>query len=153
MDRNTPVRELMATDVLTFAPTDNVETSMRALVDAGVRAAPVIDADRNVVGVLSDADLIVQETKLHFPTLITILGGTIEIGHKRFDEEVRRALGSTVADVMSGKPITCSEDDTVEQAATIMHDHDVAVLPVLRDGKLVGVIDRTAVLRAILGSH
>jgi len=105
------------------------------------------------VGVLSDADLIVQETTLHFPTLITILGGTIEIGHKRFDEEVRRALGSTVADVMSDKPITCNDDDTVEHAATIMHDHDVAVVPVLHDGKLAGVIDRTAVLRAILGSQ
>jgi CBS domain-containing protein len=143
----------MATDVLTFAPTDNVEDSMRKLVDAGVSAAPVVDADGAVVGVLSDGDLIVQETKLHFPTLITILGGTIELGHKRFDEELSKALGSTVAEVMSDDPISVDDTDTIEQAATILHDKNLAMLPVLHDGKLVGTIDRTAVLRAILGSQ
>ena len=153
MDRTSPVRDVMQTDVLTFAPDDSVDDSMRKLVDQGVRAAPVVDGDGTVVGVLSDADLIVQETQLHYPTLIAILGGTIELGHKRFEEELKKTLASTVRDVMTADPITCREDDTIERAATLLHDNDIAVLPVVRGGKLAGVIDRTAVLRAILGSR
>ena len=153
MDRSSPVRDVMQTNALTFGPADGVEESMRKLVDLGVRAAPVVDAEGNVVGVLSDADLIVQETQLHFPTLIAILGGTIELGHKRFEEDLTKALASTVGEVMTADPVTCREDDTIEHAATLLHDNDVAVLPVVRDRELVGVIDRTAVLRAILGSR
>jgi CBS domain-containing protein len=153
MDRSSPVRDLMSTAVVSFSAEDNVEAAMRTLIDEGLSSAPVLDADGKVVGVLSDADLIVQESKLHFPTLLSVLGASIEIGHKRFEEDLQKALGSTVGEVMSDEPVVCAEDDTVEQAATLMHDHDVAQLPVVRDGKLVGVISRTDVLRAILGSR
>jgi CBS domain-containing protein len=153
MDRSSPVRDLMSTDVVSFSADDNVESAMRVMVDKGLSAAPVVDSDGAVIGVLSDADLIVQESNLHFPTLLSVLGASIEIGHKRFEEDLQKALGSTVGEVMSDEPAVCTEDDTVEQAATLMHDHDVAQLPVVRDGKLVGVISRTDVLRAILRSR
>ena len=53
----------------------------------------------------------------------------------RFDEEVRKAVGATVGDVMTPNPETCSEDDTVEAVATALHDHNVYALgrPRFRD--------------------
>ncbi|HEY2814259.1 MAG TPA: CBS domain-containing protein [Acidimicrobiales bacterium] len=152
MDRNSPVREIMTTDVLTFGPEDEVEQAMRTLLDRNIDAAPVVDADGIVLGVLSNGDLIVQESEVHFPTLLTFLGGTLELGHKHFEEELRRALGSKVSDVMSTHPIVCSDDDTIERAATIMHEKEVSRLPVVRDGHLVGLVSRNDVLRAILDS-
>ena len=53
----------------------------------------------------------VQETELHFPTVLSFLGATIEIGHKHFEEDLRRALGSKVEDLMSAAPVTISPDD------------------------------------------
>ena len=152
MDRNSPVREIMTTDVLTFGPDDGVEQAMRTLVEREIDAAPVVDADGGVIGMLSTSDLIVQGSKVHFPTLVTFLGGTFEIGHKHFDEEMNRALGSTVGEVMTGDPIVCEETDTVEDAATAMHEHDVSRLPVLRDGVLLGIVSRKDILRALLAS-
>jgi CBS domain-containing protein len=152
MDRDTPVREIMTTDVLTFRPDDNVEDAMRAMVDQNVDAAPVIDDHGNLVGMLSNSDLIVQESELHFPTVLSFLGATIEIGHKHFEEDLRKALGSKVSDVMSAKPVAISPDDTIERAATLMHEKDVSRLPVVSDGKLVGIVSRNDVLRAILAS-
>jgi CBS domain-containing protein len=152
MDRNSPVREIMTTDVLTFGPDDNVEQAMRTMVDREIDAAPVVAADGKVVGVLSNGDLIVQESELHFPTVVTFLSATIEIGHKHFDEELRRALGSKVSDVMTAKPAVCNDDDTIERAATIMHEKNVSRLPVVRDGHLVGIVSRGDLLRAILES-
>jgi CBS domain-containing protein len=152
MNRSSPVSEIMHTDVLTFGPDDPVEDAMRALVDGGLDAAPVTDADGTVLGVLSSTDLIVQETQLHFPTLLSFLGASIEIGHKRFEEELSKALGSKVSDVMTPKPVTCLESDTVEMVATLMHDHDMAQIPVVLAGRLVGIVTRNDVLRAILST-
>ncbi|NLV56330.1 MAG: CBS domain-containing protein, partial [Acidimicrobiales bacterium] len=61
MPRSLPVRDVMTTDVLSVAPTDAVEDAMAALVRRGVDAAPVIDPDGVVVGLLSTGDLIVSE--------------------------------------------------------------------------------------------
>jgi CBS domain-containing protein len=153
MDRDTPVRELMTTEVITFRPDDKVEDAMRVLVDRNVDAAPVVDADGNLVGLLSNSDLIVQESELHFPTVLSFLAATIEIGQKHFEDDLRKALGSKVGEVMSSKPVTITPDETIERAATLMHEKDVSRLPVVTDGKLVGIVSRNDVLRAILASR
>jgi CBS domain-containing protein len=152
VDRNSPVREIMTKDVLRFGPDDEVEAAMHSLLDRNIDAAPVVDADGKVVGMLSNGDLIVQDSELHFPTIMTFLGGTFQIGHKHFEEELRRALGSKVSEVMSTEPLVCNDDDTIEHAATLMHEHDVSRLPVVSDDRLVGIVSRNDVLRALLNS-
>ena len=153
MDRDTPVREIMTTDVLTTRPDDKVEDAMRLMVDRNVDAVPVVDGSGNLVGMLSNSDLIVQESELHFPTVLSFLSATIEIGHKHFEEDLRKALGSKVSDVMTSKPVTITGDETIERAATLMHEKDVSRLPVVTDDKLVGLVSRNDVLRAILASR
>jgi CBS domain-containing protein len=152
MPRDTPVREYMTTDVLTFSPEDNVQTAMEQMVDRGVDGSPVVDGNGVVVGMITTGDLIVQESQLHFPTVLSFLGATLELpsSKKQFDEDIRRALGASVGEVMSPDPETVTEDDTLERAATVMHEHDVSRLPVVRAGLLVGIIGRTDILRAIV---
>ena len=147
-----PVGQFMTTEMVTFAPSDNVRQAMVRMLDLGVDGAPVVDEAGVVVGLLSTADLIVQESQLHFPTVITILGATLErpSAKRQFDEDLRRALGSTVGEVMTTDPVTVTDDDTLEVAATLMHERDVSRLPVVRDGVLVGIISRTDILRAVI---
>ncbi len=152
MPRSTPVHTVMSTDVLTLSPDDTVQDAMQAMVDRDVDGAPVVDGDGRVLGLLSTSDLIVQESQLHFPTVISILGASIELpsSSHRFDEDIRRALGSRVDDLMSPDPLTITEPETLETAATLMHDHDVSRLPVVRDGILVGIITRRDIVRTIV---
>lgn len=152
MPRSTPVSNVMTTEVLTFGPDDNVAEAMSGLVGRGIDAAPVIDADGQVIGIISTGDLIVQETELHVPTVISLLGATLELpsSKRHFEEDLRRALGSTVADVMTPDPITIGPEATVEDAATTMHEHNVSRLPVVEEGQLVGIVARTDILRAII---
>ena len=86
MPRNLPVRDVMTTDVLAFAPTDEVKTAMAALVERGVDAAPVVE-DGQVVGLLSTGDLIVAAGEVHVPNVLSLLGASIELPgeRKRFD--------------------------------------------------------------------
>ena len=152
MPRATPVSQVMRTDVLTFSPDDTVQQAMEAMVAREVDGAPVVDSSGAVVGMITTGDLIVQESRLHFPTVLSFLGATLELpsAKKQFDEDIRRALGASVGEVMSPDPQTIKEDETLERAATVMHDHDVSRLPVVRGGLLVGIISRTDIVRAIV---
>ncbi|MCU1454490.1 MAG: hypothetical protein JWN46_2636 [Acidimicrobiales bacterium] len=155
MPRTTPVSQVMTTDVLSFAPDDNVLDAMQTMVQRGIDGAPVVAADGRVVGMLSTSDLIVQESQLHFPTVISILGANFEMPRAkgRFDDDIQKALGSSVGEVMRPDPIAIAPEDTIEQAATLMHDHDVSRLPVVADEGLVGILARVDILRVIIGER
>lgn len=140
----------MTTGPMTVDPDASVEDAMRLLVEHHIDAAPVVDPDGTLLGVLSNGDLIVQESRLHYPTLLSFLGASIEVGHKRFNDELQAALAAKVSDVMNRKPVTCADTDTVEDAATLMHDRDVSDVVVVRDAKLAGIVSRNDVLRAML---
>lgn len=152
MLRDLPVREVMVTEVVSFAPGDNVQDAMTRLVEADVDAGPVVE-DGRVIGLLSTGDLIVEEARLHFPTVVNFLGVNVTIpwNDRELDASVAKALGATVGEVMSDKVVTCGPDDTVEDAATLMHDRRVSRLPVVDgDGHLVGIIARGDIVRAIV---
>ncbi len=153
MPRTTLVREVMTTDVLTFRPEDTVEDAYRRLSERGVDGGPVVDEDGGVVGMLTTGDLLVQETKLHYPTVVSLFGAYLELpsSHRKFEQELRKAVGANVADVMTERADACSPDDTLERAATLMHQNDVSRLPVTEGGRLVGIVARGDVLRAIMG--
>lgn len=153
MSRSQPVRDVMTTDVLTFAPDQDVESAMQGLVARGVDAAPVVDADGRVVGLLSTGDLIVAESQVHVPTVISLLGASFEWPgeRRRFEEDLRRAVGGTVADVMTPEPHTVGPDRSLEEAATLLHEHDVSRLPVVDgEGRLVGILARGDIIRAMI---
>ncbi len=154
MPRETTVRQVMTTDVVTFTTDEAVEAATRRLLDRGVDGAPVVDQEDRVVGMLGSEDLLVQETPLHYPTVFSLFGAYLELpsSHRKFEEELRRAVGAVVGDVMQKDPVVCGADDTVERAATLMHEHDVSRLPVVTDGRLVGIIARGDILRSMISS-
>ncbi len=152
MSRDVPAREVMTTDVVTFAPDEPIGDAMQRLVDRGVDAGPVVDGEGAVVGMLSTGDLIVQESQLHYPTVLNIFGGLIELpgSRKKFEHELNQAVAVDVADAMSPDPVTCGPDDTIEVVATLMHENDVSRVPVVEDGRLVGIVARGDILRGLV---
>jgi CBS domain-containing protein len=155
MARDTPVREVMTTEVVSFKADDPVQDAMRVMAEQRVDGAPVVDDTGAVVGIVSTSDLIVQETQLHYPTVISLFGAYLELPSsvRRFEEDLRRAVGATVGDVMNKEPLVCDEDDTLEQVATVMHEKEVSRMPVVHAGRLVGLISQGDILRAMLAER
>ena len=154
MPRNTLVRQVRTTDVLTFRPTDTVESAARALSERRLGGAPVVDDDGRVVGLLEDDDLIVQETRRHFPTVISVFGAYLELPSslRHFEADLRKAVGATVSDVMDAEAPTCRPDDTLETVATTLHDRNASRMAVVDDdGRLLGIVSRGDLVRAIVG--
>ena len=156
MPRNTLVRQVMTTDVVRFRPGDTVEAAARALSERRLGGAPVVDDDGVVVGLLEDDDLIVQDTRLHFPTVISIFGAYLELPSsvRHFEADLRKAVGATVADVMDAEAPTCRPDDTLETVATVLHEGNASRMAVVDDeGRLVGIVSRGDLVRAIVGGE
>ena len=113
---------------------------------------PVVDADGTFVGLLRDEDLIVSEARVHVPTYLILLGTSVPLpgSMKRFEEELKKIAGSTVADVMADEPHDGARPTrSLEDVATLMHEHDVTHVPVVDDGRVVGIVARGDIVRFI----
>jgi CBS domain-containing protein len=152
MPRDLPVDEIMTAAVVMLHADDSVEDAVRLLTERGISGAPVVDDDGRLVGLLDDSDLILSEARVHAPSAIEILGAYIPVPgtFKRFEEEVRHALGRTVADLMDPDGPSVNPDATLEDVATLMVDHRVSRVPVIdEDRRVVGVVSRGDLVHAM----
>jgi CBS domain-containing protein len=144
------VRELMTSPAVTTTRSASVGQVARLLIGHGVSGTPVTDERGALVGLVTESDLIVKHANVHGPTYLGILGGVIPFETRRQDEEMRRALGVTAADVMTTKVITIGPEDDVDDAATIMVDEGVSMLPVMEDKTILGTLSRTDIVRLLV---
>ncbi|MBI3942909.1 MAG: DUF190 domain-containing protein [Chloroflexi bacterium] len=141
------VRSVMDTNVPTAAPDTDLETILNALVASPMRRVVVIDRDRKVMGIVTDAALVQSFTQESQPgllqQLLARLGGesTGSLSH----------LPQTAADIMLPDVYTISAKSSLIAAVQLMTDKRVKRLPVLdEDNRLVGMVDRQSVLAALL---
>ena len=132
----TPVREVMTRDVVTLRPDQPVAEAADVLAGKKIGAAPVVDADGKLVGLLRDEDLIVTEARHHVPTVISFLGADLVLPSSlhRFEHELKKAAGSSVGDVMITEFPVAKPDDTLDGLAAEMHDRDITHVPVVDGG-------------------
>ena len=144
-------RDIMTADPITATPEMSVTDAAHIMAEKRVGALPVLDANGGLAGLVSEGDLIMQDAKVHFPTYLHLLGGFIFYpgSTERFESDLKKAVGATVADVMTTEPVTVSPDATVEDVATLLVERDVSRLPVMDGDKLVGIISKSDIVRAI----
>jgi len=152
MPTTTPIRDVMTTKVVSLRPDQPFEEAADILAQRSIGAAPVVDADDHVVGLLRDEDLIVSESNLHAPTWLTLFGVGVELPgeQRRFEHELKRMVAATVGELMTTQFETAHPDDTLGTVAARMHDRDVTHMPVVDDdGRLVGIVARGDLVRRV----
>lgn len=150
MPATTLVSALMTSEVITLRPDQTVEAAADVLAEHHIGAAPVVADDGSLVGLLRDEDLIVSEARLHVPTVISFLNAEIVLpgSMHKFKDELSKAVGATVAEVMTTEIKTVKATDSLETLATLMHESDVTHVPVVGDdGKLVAIVSRGDLVR------
>lgn len=152
MPSESAVRDVMQRDIVTLRPSSTFEEAADLLADRKIGAVPVVGDDGRLVGLLRDEDLLVTDSRLHVPTVVSVLGAQLVLPSslKRFEHEVKQAVGATVADLMDTEYPTIAPDATIEDLATLMHERDVTHVPVVDDsGALVGIVARGDIVRFI----
>jgi CBS domain-containing protein len=132
------VRDLMSEPVFTVRSTDPVEAAAALLADRRITAAPVVDNDGRVVGMVSEGDLLRNRVP-EDPT-----------AHLRPAPEPAAHRPCVVAEVMTRNVFTAWPVEDVADVAQTMIDHNVRSVPVLDGGRLVGIVSRRDILRAVL---
>lgn len=144
-------RDIMTPDPVTVGRDLSVTEAAKIMVEQRIGALPVVEDDR-LVGIVTEGDLIMQDVKIEFPTYIHLLDGFIMYppATARFESELKKAVGATVADVMTSEPVVVQATTPVEDIATLMVDRDVSRLPVLDGEKVVGIISKSDIVRSIV---
>jgi CBS domain-containing protein len=138
--------EIMTKEVVTVRPDTSVSEIAGLLLDNKISAVPVIDNDRHVVGIVSEGDLLGQPPS----------GSPRAWWLRLFNEatvcleEISTARYLTARDVMTKPIVTVVDQTPVDVLATLMRRRRVKRVPVLKDGKLVGIISRTDLLEALM---
>jgi CBS domain-containing protein len=145
------IRELRVGDIMqsnwpTLNPEQTVEDVIKLFAESNLSGAPVVEGDR-LVGILTEGDLIFQDADIKAPGFLDILGGLIPLGNwDEYRQETLKSAGVTVGEVMTTEVLTVSPDDSLSEAATIMAEERIKLLPVAAEGRLRGVVTRMDIL-------
>jgi len=145
------IRELKVSDIAheewpTLGPRETVEGAIKVFAESGISGTPVVE-DGRLVGIVTEGDLIFRDADLKSPGFLDILGGMIPLGNwDEYRREAMKSAGVTVDQVMTEDVRTVSPDATLAEAATIMAENRVKILPVTESGALRGVITRMDIL-------
>lgn len=143
-------RDIMTTDVVSVSLDTSLKDLAAKFVETRFSNLPVVDGDGNLVGIISETDLIEQHRPLHIPTVMTLFDWVFTLGsEKHFQEEVDRVTAATVGELYRKDPITCSPEDSVRDLAILMGQHKVHLLPVVDDQKMVGVVARLDLIKVM----
>lgn len=144
-------KDIMTTDVFTVGPNDTVEKVIKILIENKISGVPVINEKREVIGVVSEGDLLIRNQKLRPPAFIQILGGTIYLDDPEdFKEELKKAFAYKIEDIMTAVPATVEEDTPVDEIASIMSEEGINRVPVVRDDRLVGIVTRADIIKSMV---
>ena len=143
--------DVMVRDVVTVRPDNNVAEAVRLLAEHDVSALPVVDNDDNVVGVISEADLVHREelgTEKHRAWWLEAVTPASTLAG-----EFAKSHGRRVNEIMSTDVISAAEDTPLGEIATILERYRIKRVPILRGGKLVGIVSRSNLIQALASSR
>ena len=148
---NKTVADIMTSNPMMVKPETPLKEAISIIAKQKISGLPVVDEENKIVGIISENDLMWQETGVEPPPYIMILDSLIYLENpNRYEKEIHKALGQTVQDVMSKKPLTITADKPVKQAARLLHDKKIRRLPVVDEqGKVIGIITQGDIIRAM----
>lgn len=144
-------KDVMTQNPITFTRDLSVKKAAEILTEKEIGGAPVVDEEGKIVGIVSSSDLIMRDVKLRYPTVIHVLDSFIYLPNaaQRYNEELKKAVGARVGDVMTERVIAVDPDATLEEVATLMVDHDISRIPVVVDDAPIGIITKADIVKTI----
>ena len=142
-------RDVMTKTVTTARPDTLVRDLARTLIEQRISGAPVVDDQGHVVGIVSDSDLLHRAelgTDTRRKSWLSFFADTDALAR-----DYAKSHGMRVADVMSRHVISVAADDELSTVADVLDRNRIKRVPVLEDGRLVGLISRTDLVRALVG--
>ena len=145
------VGEMMTTPPLTAMPDMPLKDAIQLLATNRISGLPVVDDTGAAIGEISETDLMWQVSGASLPAYVMLLDSVVYLTNPaRYSQELHKALGQTVADVMSRKVTLVKADDDLQRAAQLMHDKQIRRLLVVDDDEhVIGILTRGDIVREL----
>jgi CBS domain-containing protein len=140
--------DIMTTHVVTVTPDTTLGAVAELLVAHHISGVPVVEPDGTLVGILSETDLI-DENKRRVKLPRTALFGVVLLPEALIREAWDEGNDLCAADLMSKRVFSLTEEAPAREVAGEMLSRKINRIPITRDGRLVGIITRSDLLRAV----
>jgi len=139
-------KDVMTRRVVTATPDTGVREIARLLTERRISAVPVVDAEGHVLGIVSEGDLVRRPelgTERHPSWWLRLF-----LAPEDRAREFVKSHGRRAKDVMTREVVTVDEDASLEDIAELLESRHIKRVPVVREGKIVGIVSRADLLRA-----
>jgi CBS domain-containing protein len=143
--------QVMTPNPIAVPVTMPIEECARILLEKRISAVPVVDADQHVIGIVSEGDLIRRRetgTERRYSWWLELVSDP-----QTMARDFVKSSGHKVSDVMTKQVVSVAEDTPLAAIADIMERHRIKRVPVVRNGKLVGIVSRADLVRSLLADR
>lgn len=142
------VGDIMTTDVEKLYPDTPVSEIARLMSERGISGLPVVNKNDDVLGVVTELDMIARNTRFKMPNFFVILDSIIYLEMpQHFRQRLENILGTTAQEIMSKPATTIAPEATIEELAELMVNRRYNPIPVVENKKLVGIVSRSDIVR------
>jgi CBS-domain-containing membrane protein len=144
-------RDIMTRDVITVRPSMTIEEFARLLMKHQISGAPVVDESGSLIGIVTENDLITQNKRLHIPTILRLFDAFIPLGTSRLEKEIKKITATTVGEICTERVVSVGPETTIDEIATIMTEKKIHLIPVVEEGRIVGIIGKKDIIKGVSG--
>ena len=144
-------KDIMTKAVITVNQQAAIAEIAKTLINNKVSGVPVVDDGNNLVGIVTEGDLLFKEMSPRLPESVNILGAIIFYsGVDRYAEDWKKIMAVQASEIMTEKVVTISENTEIEEISALMVKHGIKRIPVVDGKKIVGIVSRADITKIIL---
>lgn len=144
-------KDIMTREVITIGPEESIQKAADLMLDNKISGIPVVDDKDYLLGVISEKDLMLRAGELKVPFYLTLFDSIIFLENPiRFNNDIKKFTASQVKDAMTKKILFVEENTPVSEIVELMRDRKINRVPVLRNGKVLGIVSRNDILKTLV---
>ena len=144
-------KDIMVKEVITVKQQATIEEIARTLINNNISGVPVVDDAGNLVGIVTEGDLLYKEMSPRLPEAINILGAIIYYsGVDRYTEDWKKIMAMQASEIMTDKVVVVREDAEIQEISGLMVEHGIKNIPVVQGKKIVGIVSRADIIKTLL---
>lgn len=143
--------DVMTRDVITVKKKTTIRELAELFNRHRISSAPVVDDNGEMIGIVTESDLIEQDKNLHIPTVISLFDWVIYLeSDKKFEKELKKMTGQSVGEIYSEEFVKVTPATPVSDVADILSSRKMNAIPVLDGNKIVGIVARIDLIRTMI---
>lgn len=146
-------RDIMEPAVITVGPQTTIKELADILLENKISGVPVVDEEGNILGIVTEGDLLHKEVNPHVPAALSAtygFGGLASLkDYEKYLSDVKKLSACTAEEIMTTKLYTVQETASVKEIADVMVTNNINRVPVLVGKRLVGIISRADIIKTL----